>query len=89
MPKSQNPLIELYLNAIDLTKSSAENLLNGRLDLAKGNLAERSNLLKKIQRNVAYAPLWGSDEKLDQLGIDYILADQQLQNKIDCCCLNQ
>ena len=83
MTTPSHPLVELYQSAIYLTNSSIAHIKNDELFLAEELLKNRTSLLKKIQRTISHAPAWGTDSQLDQLGIDYIIADQQLQNVID------
>lgn len=81
MPTTKT-LLDIYLNAIELTKSASQCLESNNQQGASSLLLERHKLLKEIQKNVARPPIWGTDVAQDKAAIDYIRADQHLRELI-------
>lgn len=75
-------LIDIYLNAIELTENASQCLMNSDQQGASLLLLKRQKLLREIQKNIACPPPWGADVAQDKAAIDYIKADQHLRELI-------
>jgi hypothetical protein len=76
-------LSQLYALATTHTGRAISAIETNHIQEAYELLEARKNLVRKIQREMCHAPIWGNESETDDAALRYIEMDKKLETAID------